>query len=273
MIQSAAMTPSIASAIYAGTVVHERLRPRHHRLRYRVFSLLLDLDELATLDRTCRFFGYNRWAPIAFFDRDHGPTNGAPLRPWAERHLRDAGIEPDGGAIRLLCYPRVFGYVFNPLSVFFCYRRDGGLAAILYEVCNVFSERHTYVIPVPAGHGPVVRQTCDKALYVSPFIDMDCRYRFRVLPPAERIGVVIRQEDAGGLLLAASFNAERRPLTAGTLLSHLARYPLMTVKVIAAIHWEALRLWFKRIPVIRHRPAAAPVAATVAGLDGDKLGD
>ncbi|MEK9724751.1 MAG: DUF1365 family protein, partial [Rhodospirillaceae bacterium] len=129
---------TLQSAIYEGEVVHERRRPARHRLRYGVFSMLFDIDELGELDRRFALFAHNRWAPLSFHDRDHGPTTGAALRPWVERHMRGAGLAPDGGAIRLLCYPRIFGFVFNPLSVFFCYRRDGGLAAILYEVCNTY---------------------------------------------------------------------------------------------------------------------------------------
>jgi len=236
---------TLQSAIYEGTVVHERVRPKRHRLRYSVFTLLLDLDELKDLD--CRFtlFRYNRPAPLAFYDKDHGPTTGEPLRPWVERRLRDAGLEADGGPIRLLCYPRIFGYVFNPLSVYFCYRRDGELAAILYEVCNTFKERHTYVIPVDDPNRTVIRQNCAKELYVSPFIGMDADYHFRIVPPGDGVNVVIRQEDAEGLLLAASFQGRRIELGHWRLARTLLRFPLLTVKVMAGIHWEALKLWLK----------------------------
>lgn len=258
---------TLQSAIYRGRVVHERLRPKRHRLSYRVFSLLLDLDELAALDRRSRLFGYNRWAPLAFHDRDHGPASGKPLRPWVEARLREADLEPDGGPIRLLCYPRVLGYVFNPLSVYFCYRRDGGLLAILYEVCNTHRERHTYVIPAGDTDRAIVRQHCAKALYVSPFIGMESDYRFRILPPAEAVSVVIRQEDSEGLLLAAAFRGERTALTERALAGCLAAFPLLTLKVTAAIHWEALRLWLKGFRVFRHRPAALPVASSPGHLD------
>ena len=129
---------TLASAIYEGTVVHERVRPKRHRLRYGVFMMLLDLDELPVIDEKFRLFGHNRWAPLAFFDHDHGSVNGEPLRPWIERQLEDADLKPDGGPIRLLCYPRIFGYVFNPISVYFCYRKNGDLSAIPQEVCNPF---------------------------------------------------------------------------------------------------------------------------------------
>ena len=258
---------TVASAIYRGAVVHDRRRPKRHRLRYRVFSLLLDLDELPALDRRSRLFAYNRWAPLAFYDADHGSTTGAPLRPWVEARLTEAGLAPDGGPIRLLCYPRVFGYVFNPLSVYFCYRRDGALAAILYEVCNTFRERHTYVIPVAASDRAVIRQRCAKALYVSPFIGMEAQYKFRIIPPADGVNVVIRQEDAEGLLLAASFHGTRMPMTDRSLLRCLAAFPLLTLKIIAAIHWEALRLWLKGFRVFPHKSAAMPVQSSVAPLN------
>lgn len=254
-----------ASAIYRGEVVHERLRPKRHRLRHGVFSLLLDLDELPALDRRLRIFGYNRRAPVAFYDRDHGPATGAPLRPWAEARMRDAGLDPDGGPIRVLCYPRILGFAFNPLSVFFCHRRDGNLAVILYEVRNTFGERHTYVIPVQSTRRAVIRQSCSKSFYVSPFIGMDAEYRFRILPPGETVGIVIREEDRQGLLLAASFRGERVPLTGRSLAACLAAFPLMTFKIVAAIHWHALRLWLKGIRVVPHVPAAAPVQSSVAG--------
>ena len=258
---------TVTSAIYRGTVVHDRRRPKRHHFRYRVFSLLLDLDELPALDRRSRLFAHNRWGPLSFYDADHGPTTGVPLRPWVEARLAEAGLTPDGGPIRLLCYPRIFGYVFNPLSVYFCFRRDGSLAAVLYEVCNTFRERHTYVIPVTASDRAVIRQRCAKALYVSPFIGMEAQYNFRVVPPGDGVNIVIRQEDVEGLLLAASFQGSRSPMTDRMLLRCLAAFPLLTVKIIAAIHWEALRLWIKGFRVSPHEPAAMPVQSSVASLN------
>jgi len=262
---------TLQSAIYRGSVVHERLRPKRHSLRYSVFTLLLDLDELPELDRRFRLFAHNRFAPLSFYDRDHGPTTGAALRPWVEDRLREAGIEAKGGPIRLLCYPRIFGYVFNPLSVFFCYRPDGGLAAILYEVCNTYSERHTYVIPVAGSKRRVVRQTCRKLLYVSPFIDMVADYHFRVLPPDDEVSIVIRQEDSGGLLLAACFRGEREEIDERALARILLRFPLQTLKIITAIHWEALRMWLKGFRVFSHNPAATPVDSSVGQSGNSSL--
>ena len=157
------------SALYFGEVMHQRVRPRRHRLRYRVFFLFADLDELGSLSRRLRLFSYNKFNLFSFLDRDHGPSDGSSLRHWVERHLAEAGIDLEGGPIRLLCFPRVLGYVFNPLTVYFCYRRGGEIAAVLYEVNNTFGERHTYLVPVDAdGSGPLSHH-CEKNLYVSPF--------------------------------------------------------------------------------------------------------
>lgn len=258
------------SSLFEGTVMHARKRPKQHRLRYNVFSMLVDLDELPKLDRTFALFGYNRWAPLSFFDRDHGALADAPLRPWVENHLSEAGLAPDGGSIRLLCYPRVFGYVFNPLSVYFCYAATGQLRAILYEVCNTFQERHTYVIPVQETGRTVVTQRCHKALYVSPFVTMDSHYRFSVVPPGDSVHLAIRQEDEGGLLLAASFQGVRRTMSSSALGRVLLRFPLLTIKIMAGIHWEALRLWLKGVPALAHHPAANRVQSSI--VDSTKQG-
>lgn len=250
------------SALYAGTVTHQRLRPRRHRLAYRVFSLLVDLDELPSLDRRLKLFGHNRAALFSVYDRDHGDGGGTPLREFLERQLAAAGIDAAGGSIRMLCYPRILGYAFNPLTVYFCHDRDGALAAILYEVSNTFSERHLYVLPAAEADG-VVRHSCRKEFFVSPFMPMDCRYAFRIRPPGEKLTVSIAEQDGEGPLLAAVFTGRRRPLTDGGLARALFTYPLMTFKVIAGIHWEALRLWLKGVPVFAHRPAASPVGVSV----------
>ena len=253
----------LESAIYEGLVVHERLRPKHHRLSYRVFSLLLDIDELDTLDRKFRLFAYNRWAPLAFFDRDHGLADGSPLRPWVEARLKEAGLNVSSGAIRLLCYPRVFGYVFNPLSVYFCYDNNDCLQAILYEVCNTYKERHTYVIPVGEGNNKVIRQQVQKSMYVSPFISMETTYHFQILPPDAETSIGIRQEDSDGPLLVASFKGKREQISSETLTKTLIRFPLLTFKIIAGIHWEALRLWLKGIRFVIYKPAAQSVESSI----------
>lgn len=247
------------SALYAGIVMHARLRPKRHKLRYRVFSLLLDLDELPRLDRELKWFGHNKAALFSFHDKDHGAGDGE-IGPWVAGQLAAANIVLERPKITLLCYPRILGYVFNPLTVYFCHDGDV-LRAILYEVHNTFGERRTYVIPA-AGGGPVT-QNCAKEMYVSPFVPMDCAYRFHIEPPDQKVVVRIDESDGEGLFLTASFAGERRPLSDAALLKAWFAYPLMTLKVTAAIHWEALRLWLKGVPVFRHRAAAQRIATSV----------
>jgi hypothetical protein len=248
-------------------VTHRRVRPRPHRLRYRVFWMLLDLDEIDRLPESLRLFSHNRFNALSFFDADHGDGGGRRLRDQVEEHLRAAGVATDGGAIRLFCMPRVFGYGFNPLSVYFCYQRDGSLAAILYEVHNTFRERHAYLIPVDRTAGAVIDQRCRKRFYVSPFMDMDMTYRFRVAVPDQRIAVAIRAAGQDGLLLAAALGGDRIAMTDATLLRVLATHPLLTLKVIGAIHWHALRMVLKGFRLRpRPRPPAAPV--TVVNAQG-----
>jgi hypothetical protein len=238
-----------ASAIYSGIVAHKRLRPRQHKLSYRVFSLLLDLDELP--DLSLRLLKVNRAGVMSFRESDHG--NGGPLRPWVEARLAEAGLRADG-PIRVLCYPRMLGYVFNPLTVFFCHNVDGTLAGIIYEVHNTHGERHAYVLP--GGEG-VVRHSCAKAFFVSPFMPMDCTYQFTIHAPDEAVSVSIVERDAEGTLLTATFAGQRTPLTDGALARALLAHPLMTLKVTAAIHWEAIKLLLKGMRLYRHRPHRA----------------
>lgn len=251
------------TALFLGDVMHARLRPRRHKLHYRVFSLLLDLDELPAISATSRLFGHNRRAVLSFWDKDHGDGGSGGLRAWIETRLREAGCHEAGMSLRVLCYPRILGYVFNPLTVYFCYAPNGTLRAILYEVCNTFGERHTYVIAVSGDRSGAIRHGCAKELYVSPFLPMECFYRFHIEPPDETILVRIEESDEEGPLLVASFAGRRQPMTDRALLGALTRYPLMTLKVMAGIHWEALRLWRKGVPVHRHRVAAQPVASTI----------
>jgi DUF1365 family protein len=233
------------SAIYEGVVVHTRVRPRKHRLRYRIFWLLADVDELDALARSRRLFAYNRPGLVSFHDRDHGERTGSSLRLWAERKLRDAGIEPAGGPVELLSMPRVLNHAFNPLSLWFCRHRDGGLQAIIYEVNNTCGQTHSYVLPVDDPTAAMIDQHCEKVFHVSPLMRMDLHYRFRVEPPAERAMVAIHVHGQEGLVLAASFRGERRELTDSNLFRAWLAHPLLSLKVLGAIHWEALKIWLK----------------------------
>ncbi len=251
------------SALYVGEVMHVRLKPRRHRLAYRLFSALLDLDEIDTLDRRLRLFSRNRFNAFSFYDGDYADPQAGPLKAQVERLLAAAGLEPDGGPIRLLTLPRLFGYAFNPLSVYFCHRRDGSLSALLYEVNNTFGERHSYLIPVAAGEPLPLRQKAEKRFYVSPFMDMGLTYAFRVHPPGEALRIAILASDADGSVLSAVQTATRRPLDDRQLLRAMLAYPLLTLKVIAGIHWEALWIWGKGIG-LRPRPPAPEAPVTIS---------
>ena len=248
-----------ASALYSGTVLHRRFKPRVHKLRYRAFWTLLDLDELPELDGTLRLFSLERFNLFGFYNADHGDGSAVPLRAQAEKHLAAAGIDLDGGAIRLLCMPRILGFVFNPISVYYCYHRDGELTALIYEVHNTFGQRHNYLIPVDAGSGDALEQRCLKAFYVSPFMDMEISYTFRIQKPAARVALTIQGADAEGPVIVASLAGRRRALTDGTLLSAFFVDPLLTLTVVAGILWEALKLWIKGMRLRPRPPAPAPI--------------
>ena len=245
------------SAIYVGEVRHARTRPRRHALRYRVFMLLLDLDGLPALDRSLRRFSLGRFNLFAFHPRDHGDGSAMPLRAQVERMLDAEGLGIDGGAIRLLCLPRVLGYVFNPLSLYFCHGPDGRLRAIVYEVSSTFGERHSYVVPAEADGAGVIRQTAAKRLHVSPFLGMDLDYRFRISPPGDRLAVAVDAYDGEGPVLFASFTGSRRPLDDGRLTHAFLTHPLLTLKVTLGIHWEAVKLVAKGLRLRGGPPAPA----------------
>jgi uncharacterized protein len=244
---------AFASALYSGAVSHHRLRPREHRLAYRIWSMLIDLDELDDLDRGLRLFSVGRFNLLSFFPRDRGDRSGSDLKTQVEEAMRKGGVEPDGGPIRLLTMPRLLGYAFNPLSIYFCHRRSGEVAAILWEVDNTFGERHGYLLPATSVEGDEIRQSCAKDFYVSPFMDMNLAYEFRVRPPKDLFALVIEVSDGEGRLLTARHNARREALTDRALVKLVVAMPLVTLRVIAGIHLEAVKIFLKGVG-LRKRP-------------------
>ncbi|HET7174679.1 MAG TPA: DUF1365 domain-containing protein [Gammaproteobacteria bacterium] len=286
-----------ASCLYFGAVMHQRMRELGYRFVYKVFSLYLDLDELPALHRRLRLFSHNRFNLVSFHDRDHGPRDGAALRSWLEELLRARGIELEGGKVYLLCFPRVLGYGFNPMSLWYCHHADGSLRAIVCEVRNTFGGMHHYVLA--DGGSPMEwrgERRARKVFHVSPFMPAEAEYRFRFREPAQRLSVYISEYEMHGRierepaqagsaeaspgvyrtgrvvkaqeglsqgngatplaerpLLEASIAGKRLPLTDARLISMFARLPFMTLKVMAMIHWQALKIWrrggrFHRMP-------------------------
>uniref|UniRef100_Q07N11 DUF1365 domain-containing protein n=1 Tax=Rhodopseudomonas palustris (strain BisA53) TaxID=316055 RepID=Q07N11_RHOP5 len=268
---NAAPSPD-AAALYFGTVMHARMKPMAHRFNYKVMSLLIDLDRLAEADRLSPLlFGVNRRALYSFNERDHGPRDGSSLRQHAQRLAAEHGVDLTGGRVWLLGYPRMFGYTFNPLSVYFCYDATGALALVIYEVRNTFGDLHAYVLPVQAGElGPAgLRQEQDKLFYVSPFVEMAMRYHFRVVPPGDDVRVRILETDAAGPVLAATFSGRRSPLNSLALIKASVRLPFLTLKVIGAIHWEALKLWIKGARLVPRPTVAVAKPGLASGAGGD----
>lgn len=235
-------------ALYVGSVQHRRFRPRPHRLKYRLFMLHLDVDDLAGTARASWLLAVNRWNLISVYEADHGPKGDGSLGERVRRLARDCGLRWDGSSVTLTAMPRVFGYVFNPLSLYVCRDRDGRLAALIYEVRNTFGGIHHYAFDVDGTEDATLRHRCEKDFFVSPFLPMDMHYRFHLKPPAEHFSIAIEDHDRDGRMLVATMNLARRPLTTRALAGVLVGLPLMTLKVIVGIHWEALRLWWKRTP-------------------------
>ena len=236
------------SSIYTGKVVHKRFKPKEHYFKYNVFSLLIDLNELEEINKYIKFFSYNKFNIISFYDKDHGDRDGSSIKLWVKKNLRNIGIMTEDISIKLLCYPRIFGYVFNPLSTYFIYNKHSELISIFYEVKNTFGEQHTYIFK--AQDEKTVQNKCKKKFYVSPFIEMDCEYHFKTLNPREQLSVVINQNDKDGKLLFASQDGISKDFNNKNLILSYLTHPLMTFKIIGAIHYEAFKLWAKRIKLI-----------------------
>ena len=246
------------SQLYRSKVMHMRLVPKRYRFVYRVFSLLVDIDRIGEDAARLRLLSVGRFNLLGFHAKDHGPADGGNLREWAEAVLGRNGRSLEGGRIQLLCFPRVLGFVFNPLSLWFCHHRDGSLRAIIYEVRNTFGEKHHYLVAAPDAsplrEGEVY--SAEKQFHVSPFIGMDMEYRFTVRAPAERLRVFIDEYEDDQRTLVATLHGQRVPLTDTQLLRAFLAVPFMTLKVVFLIHWQALKLWLRGFRF--HRKPAPP---------------
>ena len=237
------------SCLYVGSVIHKRFKPKEHYFKYKTFSLYLDLDDIEKVHENISFFSYNKFNLISFYDKDHGDRDGSSLKLWVKKKLDEAGIKKEIKSINLLCYPRIFGYVFNPLSIFFVFNKYSSLIAIMYQVKNTFGEQHTYIFKTKDNN--LIKNHCDKKFHVSPFMDLNSTYNFKILKPGKKLSIVIDQRDKEGKLLFASQDGVKIKLNGKNLLISYLKHPLMTFKIISAIHFEALRLWLKSIKFIK----------------------
>ena len=237
-----------AGAMYTATVMHRRRVAPLYRFVYRIFYLLLDIDRIDELDRSLRWFSRNRFNLLSFRDSDYADGAGS-LRAWASRVLTQAGIDIDGGRIRLLTLPRLLGHAFNPISLWYCEHRDGRLLAVIAEVRNTFGEKHSYLLPAPASSERASAyqwsQHKDKCFHVSPFFDLVGRYHFELASPGEKLMVRINETREGQPIFDASLSGEREALSDRRILQQVARMPWMTVKVVVGIHWQALKIWWR----------------------------
>lgn len=273
-VEGGGWSDPFAPRMFDGAVMHLRLKPKRHQFRYRATAVWLDAD--APERSESAFFGVDRRAAVSFHRSDHGPRDGGDLRPWVEARLAEIGARPPD-RIMILCFPRVLGYVFNPLSVYYCYAGDGTLEALVYEVKNTFGDQHGYAAPVVDGAaGDFRAQAHPKEFFVSPFIDLDKTYHFQAPPPDARLALRIEERDADGAYLIATWNARAQPLTSRSALSLAARRPAAALGITVSIHWQALRLYLKGVPFLGHPgpgrvvvKKSSPLRARVGGY-GDR---
>jgi uncharacterized protein len=252
------MTNSPAARLWFGTTTHTRHEPFKRTFSHRVAMLEVDIDRLEEAKKLSVLFSVNHGGPIAFRERDHGARSTVvPLRLWAEARYAEAGITLDGGAIRLITFPRVIGYGFAPISLWFGQGPEGDLRGIIYEVHNTFGETHSYVSALtPDGQ----RAVADKEFHVSPFQKVDGQYRFTLRPPGKyqpggyeakgreiglSLALIIENIGADGRFHVASLNADPAALTTPVILRMLFGMPMSGLGVLIAIYWQALWLWMK----------------------------
>ncbi|MBN3856211.1 DUF1365 domain-containing protein [Paraburkholderia sp. Ac-20340] len=244
-----------AALLLTGRVVHERLRPVRHAFAYPLFQICCDLDRLDTL--ASWWFGVDRWRVFALATRDYGPRDGSALAPWMRAQLSTVGIPADG-PIWLQTIPRLFGHAFNPVSFWYCYDRAGSLRALYADVRNTFGAHHGYLLSAPE-HAAIDAKTalvCRKVFHVSPFCRVEGEYAFRVIQRDRTLAVRIDYHDADGLLLRTALAMHAAPLTAPRAWAALLRAPANAANVLLRIHWQALRLWLKRVPFHGKAPGA-----------------
>ncbi len=260
------------SALYVGSLRHRRFEPRAHEFSYPVYMAFLDIDSLPELMRASRFSSYNRWNWTSYCERDHFGDANKSLRERLEVDAASEGLQLPRGKIFLLTHLRYFGYVFNPVSFFYCYDEAGRLEAILSEVNNTFGETHNYWLTAAneRANSAAKQYHTGKEMHVSPFNGMNLEYDWIFTPPGGQLVAHMNTLEQGKRNFDATLRLERRPWNSRQLTKVLLSYPLITVKVIAAIHWQALRLWLKKVPVFTHRPKLDRARAT-AGAKGNVI--
>ena len=248
-----------AARLYVGTLRHRRHAPVAHQFTYRLFMVLLDIDRIPEAMSVSRLTAYNRWSWAAFHECDHIADPARSLRERVRASADAAGVSLCDGPIHLLTHLRYAGYVFNPISLYYCFDAAGALRHVLADVHNTYGERRDYWLTPSDARRRRFRAVAAKAMYVSPFMRADLDYEFLLTPPGENLIAHMNvspqpQIDRRAAIFDATLDLQRRPWTTTSIRSALLRHPLMTVMVIGAIHWQALRLRFKRVPVVPRTP-------------------
>jgi len=234
-----------AISLYSCSVMHKKHFPQHYRFDYKVFSFLLDIDKYQA-SKCSKFVSFNRWNVFSVFNSDHGPRDGSTWRPWIESILDKENLSNAKHKIKLLCFPRILGYAFNPLSLWYCYGEDDSLYAVVCEVSNTFGEHHHYLLHndnSPYKHKVTANKK--KNFHVSPFINMNAEYQFTITDPDDDLAIVINEYQNNKLMLTATQHGKQHQIDTPLLFRQFFLVPLMTFKIMWMIHWQALKIWLR----------------------------